>query len=70
MSTTAAPPDRVPIRMVFADAGSFHEVVVPLPADAISRYERIIDALRGDPEITALMYVDRKRLVAAYREPE
>ena len=58
----------VPVRMVFADDGSFHDVVVRLPADVLDRYTRIIDALREDPDITASMYVDRKRLVAAYVE--
>jgi hypothetical protein len=55
--------------MVFADRGSFHDVVVHLPADVIERYPRIIDALREDPEITAEVYMDRRRLVAAVVEP-
>ena len=59
---------RIPVRMVFADRGSFHDVVVHIPADVIERYPRIIDALREDPEITAEIYVDRRRLVAAYVE--
>jgi hypothetical protein len=54
--------------MVFADRGSFHDVVVHVPADVIERYPRIIDALREDPEVTAEIYVDRRRLVAAYVE--
>lgn len=61
---------RVPVKMVFADRGSFHDIVVHLPADVIERYGRIIDALREDPEITASMYVDRRRLVAAYIEAD
>jgi hypothetical protein len=60
----------VAVRLVFADRGSFHDVVVQLPADAVARYGRVIDALREDPEITAQVYVDRRRLVAAYVEPE
>lgn len=44
-------------------------MVVHLPADVIERYERIIDALREDPEITAQIYVDRRRLVAAWVVP-
>lgn len=59
---------RIPIRLVFADRGSFHDVTVHLPADVLSRYERIIDALREDPLITGDLYVDTRRLVAAYRE--
>lgn len=59
---------RVPVKLVLADHGSFHDVVVALPADVLDRYERIIDALRSDPVIIAELYVDPKRLVAAYRE--
>lgn len=62
--------DRVPVRLVFADRGAFHEVLVQLPAELLDRYERLIDALREDPEITGEVYVDYRRLVAAYREEE
>jgi hypothetical protein len=60
----------VGVRLVFADRGSFHDVLVHLPATAIERYGRIIDALREDPVITSQMYLDRRRLVAAYVEPD
>ena len=56
------------VRLVFADSGAFHELVVKLPVDVLSRYERIIDALREDQSITAEIYVDPRRLVAAFRE--
>lgn len=59
---------RVNVRLVFADRGSFHDVIVSVPADALARYERIIDALREDPVITGELFVDARRLVAAYRE--
>ncbi|HEX7118690.1 MAG TPA: hypothetical protein VF212_07885 [Longimicrobiales bacterium] len=58
--------DRVPVRMVFADRGSFHDVTVHLPAEVLSRYERLIDALRDEPAITGEIFVDAQRLVAAY----
>lgn len=61
--------DRVPVRLVFADRGSFHDLVVSLPADVLSSYERLIDALREDPVITGEIFVDPRRLVAAYIEP-
>ena len=61
---------KVSVKLVFADRGSFHDVTVQLPAATIARYSRIIDALREDPQITAQMYVDRRRLVAAYVEGE
>lgn len=59
---------RVPIRLVLADHGSFHDLVVELPANVLARYERLIDALREDPEVMSELYVDSKRLVAAYRQ--
>ncbi|MFO7261289.1 MAG: hypothetical protein DIU52_009030 [bacterium] len=58
--------ERIPVRLVFADRGSFHELVVRLPAEVLNQYERIIDAIREDPAITAEMFVDRRRLVAAF----
>ncbi len=61
---------RVPVRLVFADRGCFHELVVQLPASVLARYDRIIDALREDLEITGEIYIDKGRLVAAYREGE
>ena len=56
---------RTPVKLVFADRGAFHDVVVQLPADVLARHERIIDALREEPIITGEVYVDLRRLVAA-----
>ena len=64
MSPTSSS-DRVAVRLVLADRGAFHEIVVHLPAGVIDRYGRLIDALREDPEITAEIYIDARRLVAA-----
>lgn len=61
---------RVPVRLVFADRGSFHEMVVELPGEVLARYDRLIDALREDLAITGEIYIDRRRLVAAYRVSE
>lgn len=60
--------DRIAVRLVFADSGSFHELVVQLPAEVLARHDRIIDALREDLQVTGKVYVDTKRLVAAFRE--
>jgi hypothetical protein len=57
---------RTPVKLVFADRGAFHDVVVQVPADVLARHERIIDALREEPSITGEVYVDLRRLVAAY----
>jgi len=59
----------VSVRLVLADRGSFHDVVVQLPGVVLGRYERLIDALREDPEVTGAIFVDTRRLVAAYIEP-
>ena len=57
---------RTPVRLVFADRGAFHDLVVQLPSEVLSRHERIIDALREEPSITGEVYVDLRRLVAAH----
>lgn len=62
--------EELPIRLVFADEGAFHEVVVRLPAELLDRHERLIDALREEPDITGRVYVNYGRLVAAFREAE
>lgn len=59
---------RIAVRLVFADSGSFHELVVRLPEAVLARHERLIDALREDPEITEEVFIDTRRLVAAFRE--
>ncbi|HEX6062652.1 MAG TPA: hypothetical protein VFZ04_00460 [Longimicrobiales bacterium] len=57
---------RTPVKLVFADRGAFHDVVVQLPSEVLARHERIIDALREEPSITGAVYVDLRRLVAAF----
>jgi hypothetical protein len=57
---------RTSVKLVFADRGAFHDVVVQVPTDVLARHERIIDALREEPSITGEVYVDLRRLVAAF----
>lgn len=57
----------VRVKLVLADRGAFHELVVEIPEEILSRYSRLIDALREDPDITAATYIDFRRLVAARR---
>jgi hypothetical protein len=57
---------RVAVKLVFADRGAFHDLIVHLPAEVLARHERIIDALREEPEVTGEVYVDVRRLVAAH----
>jgi len=60
--------ERVPVRLVFAEDGAFHELVVLLQPDALARHERLVDALREDPAITGELFIHPRRLVAAFRE--
>lgn len=55
----------VQVKLVFADRGSFHDLIIEVPADVRQRYPRLIDALREDPRITSDTYIDFRRLVAA-----
>ena len=61
---------RVAVQLVFADRGAFRDLVVQLPAEVLARHDRIIDALREEPSITGEIYVDLRRLVAAYVVPD
>ena len=56
----------VPVRLVFADQGTFHAEMVHVPADVLGRYDRLIDLLREEEGVTRQMYVDLQRLVSAY----
>ncbi|MGH7502615.1 MAG: hypothetical protein ACREL7_12780 [Longimicrobiales bacterium] len=60
----------VPVKLVLADRGAFHEIVVDIPGEILARYPRLIDALREDPEISATTYIDFRRLVAARRDDD
>ena len=57
--------DTCRVRLVFADAGNFHDVTVTVPAERLERYERLVDMLREEPSVTRQLYVDMRRLVSA-----
>ena len=61
---------RVAVKLVLADRGAFRDLVVHLPAEVLARHERLIDALREEPSITAEVFVDMRRLVAAHVLPQ
>ncbi len=67
---SAVPADTTAVRLVFADRGAFHETTVRLPAEVLGRYPRLVDALREDETITAALFVDPRRLVAAFLESD
>ena len=56
----------VPVRLVFADQGTFHAETVHVPVDKLARYDRLVDLLREEESVTRQMYVDMTRLVSAY----
>jgi hypothetical protein len=56
----------VPVRLVFADQGTFHAETVHVPAAVLGRYDRLVDLLREEESVTRQMYVDMDRLVSAY----
>lgn len=55
----------VAVRLVFADEGTYHAETLRVPADRVAQYDRLIDMLREDPEVTRRIYVDLRRLVSA-----
>jgi hypothetical protein len=56
----------VPVRLVFADQGTFHAETVRVPAEVLGEYDRLIDLLREEESVTREIYVDLDRLVSAY----
>lgn len=53
------------IRLLFADRGEFHTETVSIPVDRLGEYDRLVDLLREDPDVTRQLYVDFRRLVSA-----
>ncbi|CAN5820800.1 hypothetical protein BH23GEM6_BH23GEM6_08830 [soil metagenome] len=61
-----AEPAKQRVRLVFADDGTFHTEMVTVRIDRLAAYERLIDLLREEPDVTKHIYMDLKRLVSAY----
>jgi hypothetical protein len=61
-----AEPAKQRVRLVFADEGTFHTEIVTVRIDQLAAYERLIDLLREEPDVTKHIYMDLKRLVSAY----
>lgn len=57
----------VKVRLLFVDDGSYHKEEIEIPATAVDAYERLIDCVREDPVVLKRIYVDVRRLAAAYR---
>src|SRR5690606_23315740 len=54
------------VRLIFADEGTYHAETIAIPIEKLSEYDRLIDLLREEPDVTRQVYVDLKRLVSAY----
>jgi hypothetical protein len=59
-------PGRRAVKLVFAEGGAFHDLVIHLSAATLGRHPRLIDALREDEELAATLFVNFRRLVAAH----
>lgn len=58
--------DKVRVRLLFADAGTFHEKDLVIPGSALEGYDRLIDGLQEDPKLLKEAYLDFGRLSAAW----
>lgn len=54
------------VKLVFAEGGAFHDLVIGVPAETLARHPRLINALREDEELAATLFVSFRRLVAAH----
>ncbi len=54
------------IRLLFVDEGSYHHEDVEVPAEGLETYGRLIDYLREDEAVQKSVFVDVKRLSAAW----
>ncbi len=57
--------DRLKVRLLFVDGGSYHHEEMHLPAAALERYDRLIDCIREDEEVQKRVFVDTARLCSA-----
>jgi hypothetical protein len=53
------------LRLIFADEGTFHAEIVTVRAASLAAYDRLVDLLQEDPDVTRDLYVDMRRLVSA-----
>jgi hypothetical protein len=53
------------VRLLFADEGTYREMEIAVPTEALDRYDRLIDLLQEEPAVLKNVYVDLRRLCAA-----
>jgi len=59
-------PERVKVRLVFSDGGTFHHEELEVPTSVVDGYDRLIDGLQEDPGFLKEAYLDLGRLCAAW----
>lgn len=55
----------VTLRLLFVDEGSYHHEDIQVPADAVDRYERLIDLLQEEESVLKRTFIDLDRLCSA-----
>jgi hypothetical protein len=58
--------DRITVRLLFVDEGSYHHEEVEIPSSTLEGYSRLIDCVREDEAFQKRIYVDVARLCSAY----
>ncbi len=58
--------ERVRVRFLFADSGTFHHEELEVPSSSVRVHDRLIDGLREDPEFLKGTHLDLGRLCAAW----
>lgn len=53
------------VRLLLVDEGEYRVEEIQVPADALGRYDRLIDLLQEEPEVLRTLYVDLARLCSA-----
>jgi hypothetical protein len=53
------------VRLLFADQGTYREMEIAVPTEALAQYDRLIDVLQEEPAVLKTTYVDLRRLCAA-----
>lgn len=55
----------VTLRLLFVDEGEYHHEELKVPAEAVERYDRLIDLLQEEPSVLQRSFVDLTRLCSA-----
>lgn len=57
--------DAVTVRLLLVDDGEYRTEDIRVPAEAVGRYDRLIDLLQEEPEVLRTVYIDLARLCSA-----